>query len=167
MIKSYKGITPKIAPTAFVAENALVIGDVTIGDDSGIWFNCVVRGDINFIRIGKRTNIQDGSILHVNPAKYPLVVGDAITVGHRVILHGCTIKDGCLIGIGSIVLDGAVVGEESIVGAGAVVAEGTVIPPRTLAIGIPAKPKRELTDKDLEMIKRTTANYAAYKEHYK
>lgn len=167
MIKSYKGITPKIAPTAFVAENALVIGDVTIGDDSGIWFNCVVRGDINFIRIGKRTNIQDGSILHVNPAKYPLVVGDEITVGHRVILHGCTIKDGCLIGIGSIVLDGAVVGEESIVGAGAVVAEGTVIPPRTLAIGIPAKPKRELTDKDLEMIKRTTANYASYKEHYK
>lgn len=167
MIKNYKGITPKVAPTAFVAENALIIGDVEIGDDSGIWFNVVVRGDTNFVRIGKRTNIQDGSILHVNPVKYPLIVGDNITVGHRSILHGCTIKDGSLVGIGAIVLDGALVGEESIIGAGSLVAEGTVIPPRTLAMGIPAKAKRELTEKDLEMIRRTTANYAIYKDYYR
>lgn len=167
MIKTYKGITPSIHPTAFIEDSALIIGDVEIGEYSSVWFNAVIRGDVNYIRIGKRTNIQDGSILHVTRDTHPLFIGDNVTIGHNVTLHGCRIKDRCLIGMGAIVLDGAEVGEDSIIGAGAVVAEETIIPPMTLALGIPAKPKRELTHEEVKMIKGYAENYIEYFKTYK
>lgn len=166
LIKPYKGIHPKIHPTVFVVETAVIIGDVEIGEYSSIWFNAVVRGDVHYIRIGERTNIQDLSMLHVTKETHPLILGSNITVGHSVTLHGCTIKDRCLIGMGSTILDGAVVGEDCIIGAGALVTEGAVIPPGTLAVGMPAKPKRDLTEKELARIRQSAQNYIDYARTY-
>ena len=162
---AFKGKFPKIDPTAFVAENAMVIGDVEIGPGANIWFNCVVRGDQNYIRIGSNCSIQDASILHVEN-ELPLIIEDEVAFGHRVIAHACTIRRGSLIGIGAIVLNGAEVGEESIVGAGAVVTPHTIIPPRTLALGNPAKPVRPLEEKDFELIQRTIRNYQGLRKIY-
>lgn len=166
LIKPYKGIHPKIHPTVFVVETAVIIGDVEIGEYSSIWFNAVVRGDVHYIRIGERTNIQDLCMLHVTKETHPLILGSDITVGHSVTLHGCTIKDRCLIGMGATILDGAVVGEDCIIGAGALVTEGAVIPPGTLAIGMPAKPKRDLTEKEIARIKQSAQNYIDYAKTY-
>ncbi|MDZ4383901.1 MAG: gamma carbonic anhydrase family protein [Nitrospirota bacterium] len=166
LIKPYKGIHPKLHPTVFVVETAVIIGDVEIGEYSSIWFNAVVRGDVHYIRIGDRTNIQDLCMLHVTKETHPLILGNDITVGHSVTLHGCTIKDRCLIGMGTTILDGAVVGEDCIIGAGALVTEGAVIPPKTLAVGMPAKPKRDLTEKEIARIRQSAQNYIDYARTY-
>ena len=165
MILEFKGRYPKVDPTAFVAENATVIGDVEIGPGANIWFNCVVRGDQNYIRIGSNCSIQDACILHVE-YELPLIIEDEVAFGHRVIAHACTIRRGSLIGIGAIVLNGAEIGEESIVGAGSLVTPNTVIPPRTLALGNPAKPVRPLEEKDFELIRKTIRNYQGLKKVY-
>ena len=166
LIKPYKGVHPKIHPTVFVVETAVIIGDVEIGEYSSIWFNAVVRGDVHYIRIGDRTNIQDLCMLHVTKETHPLILGNDITVGHSVTLHGCTIKDRCLIGMGTTILDGAMVGEDCIIGAGALVTEGAVIPPGTLAVGMPAKPKRDLTEKEIARIRQSAQNYIDYARTY-
>jgi carbonic anhydrase/acetyltransferase-like protein (isoleucine patch superfamily) len=165
MILEFKGKYPKVDPTAFIAENATVIGDVEIGPGANIWFNSIVRGDQNYIRIGSNCSIQDASILHVE-YELPLIIEDEVAFGHRVIAHACTIKKGSLIGIGAIVLNGAEIGEEAIVGAGSVVTPNTIIPARTLALGNPAKPVRSLEEKDLELIRRTIHNYQGLKKIY-
>ena len=144
MIRPYGDKIPDLVRAAFIAPGAVVIGDVTLGEDASIWYQATVRGDINWIRIGRRTNIQDGCVLHVDSGEWPTLVGDEVTVGHRAILHGCTVEDRCLIGMGAIVLNGAVIGAGSIVAAGAVVLEGRRIPSRSLVAGIPAKVVRTL-----------------------
>lgn len=172
MIRSFKGIAPQIAASAFIAEGAVVIGDVTVGQESSIWYNCVVRGDVNFIRIGDRTNIQDLSMLHVTHKKdaddpgAPLVIGNEVTVGHSVTLHGCTIEDGAFIGMQAMIMDGAVVGKGALVGARALVTEGTVIPPATLWVGAPAKYKRDLTPAEVEWLGRSSGNYVRYSRDF-
>lgn len=167
MILDHQGVSPRIDATVFVAHGAVVIGDVVIGEHSSLWFNVVVRGDVNSIRIGKRTNIQDGSVIHVTRETHPTVIGNDVTVGHRVTLHGCTVHDGSLIGIGAIVLDGAVVGASSLVAAGSVVAPNTQIPPRSLAIGSPARVKRSLTDEECRNIHAIAEHYIQYQEEYR
>jgi carbonic anhydrase/acetyltransferase-like protein (isoleucine patch superfamily) len=167
MIIDFKGKYPKVDPTAFIAENALVIGDVEIGPGSNIWFNSVVRGDFNYIRIGSNCNIQDACVLHVEKDLYPLFLEDEVVLGHRVVVHGCRIKKGSLVGVGAIVLNNAEIGEESIVGAGSLVTPNTVIPPRTLALGSPAKPVRSVDEKDLESIRYTLSVYQNLKEIYR
>ena len=166
MILEFKGKHPKINPTAFIAENAMVIGDVEIGLGSNVWFYSVIRGDLNYIRIGSNCNIQDACILHVDKDFYPLVIEDEVALGHQVVAHGCKVGRGSLIGIGAILLNGSEVGEESIVGAGSVLTPQTKIPPRTLALGIPAKPIRALDEKDFEMIRDTLRDYQTLKEVY-
>jgi carbonic anhydrase/acetyltransferase-like protein (isoleucine patch superfamily) len=166
VILEFKGRYPKVDPTAFIAENAVVIGDVEIGPGANIWFHSIVRGDLNYIRIGSNCNIQDSCVLHVEKDLYPLFIEDGVVLGHRVVAHGCKIGKGSLIGIGAIVLNGAEIGEESIVGAGSVVTPRTIIPPRTLALGIPAKPVRPLDEKDFEMIRNTISDYQMLKRAY-
>jgi carbonic anhydrase/acetyltransferase-like protein (isoleucine patch superfamily) len=166
MIRTYQGIAPTIAQTAFIEETAVVIGDVVIGEDSSVWFNAVVRGDVHFIRIGSRTNVQDLSVLHVTHDTHPLVLGDEVTVGHHVVLHGCTIKDRVLIGMGAIIMDGAVIEEDCVVGAGALVTEGTAVPPKSLILGSPAKVKRPVTGQELAWIRESAQNYIEYARQY-
>lgn len=167
IIEPYKGIYPKIHPTVFVVETAVIIGDVEIGEYSSVWYHAVIRGDVHYIRIGCRTNIQDLCMLHVTKDIYPLILGNDITVGHSVTLHGCTIKDRCLIGMGATILDNAVVSEDCIIGAGALVTEGVVIPPGTLAVGAPAKPRRDLTEEEKAKIRQSAQNYIEYARTYK
>lgn len=159
MIRPYRGKTPVIDPSVYVDPGAQVIGDVVIGAQSSIWCNAVVRGDVNLIRIGARTNVQDLAMLHVTRRTAALHIGDEVTVGHSAILHGCTVKDRCLIGMGAIVMDGAVIGEESIVGAGALVTERTVIPPRSLVIGSPAAARRALRQEEIAFLAHSAENY--------
>jgi len=166
MILDFKGIYPKVDPTAFIAENAMVIGDVEIGPGTNIWFHSIVRGDLNYIRIGSNCNIQDACVLHAEKDLYPLILEDEVVLGHRVVVHGCKIGKRSLIGIGAIVLNNAEIGEESIVGAGSLVTPNTTIPPRTLALGSPAKPIRSLNEKDLQMIRNTLSDYQDLKEIY-
>lgn len=167
MIKPFLETLPKIHPTVFVADNAFVIGDVEIGKDSSIWFGSVIRGDVNYIRIGARTNIQDQSIIHVNTGTHPTILEDEITVGHRVTLHGCYVESGCLVGIGAIVLDGARIGKNSLIAAGSLVTPNTQIPPASLVMGAPAKVKRALTDKELEDMTENWQHYVELKNQYK
>src|SRR5579859_3326329 len=138
MITAYQGRVPRIASSAFVAPSADIIGDVEIAENASVWFQCVLRGDIELIRVGENSNLQDGTIVHT-VLRSPVIIGQWVTVGHRAILHGCTVEDHCLIGMGAIVLNGALVGEGSIVAAGALVLEDTVIPPGSLYVGVPAK----------------------------
>src|SRR5215204_5086628 len=135
MIKSFGGKTPKIAVGAFVTDDAIVIGDVEIGDEASVWFGSIIRGDVNYIRIGDRTNVQDACIIHVSSRDHPTVLEHEITVGHRVTLHGCYVERGCLIGIGSTLLDGSRVGQNSLVAAGSLITPGTIIPPESLVMG--------------------------------
>jgi carbonic anhydrase/acetyltransferase-like protein (isoleucine patch superfamily) len=167
MIRPYNNILPSIHKSAFIADNAEIIGDVTIGKESSIWFKTVVRGDVNFIRIGDRTNIQDGCVLHVTHDTGPLIIGDEVTAGHRAVVHGCTIKDCVLIGIGAIILDGAIVEEHSIVGAGSLVSPGFRVPSGTVVMGVPAKIKRELKPEEVTHIKQSATNYVKYSKTYK
>jgi carbonic anhydrase/acetyltransferase-like protein (isoleucine patch superfamily) len=166
IVRAYEGKSPRIGARVFIAENAAIIGDVEIGDDCSIWYGTVLRGDVNPIRIGARTNIQDNAVVHVTNGTHPTVIGDDVTVGHAAIVHGCTVERGALIGMGSRVLDGAVVGEQALVGAGALVSEGTHIPPRTLAIGMPARVKRELTPEEIARLEQSAKNYVEYKDKY-
>jgi len=166
MIHPFKGTKPKIDASALVVDSAQIIGEVTIGEESSVWFNAVIRGDVNHISIGKRTNIQDGCVLHVARKSLPLIIGDEVTVGHNSTLHACTIGSQCLIGMAATVMDGAEIGERSIVGAGALVTPGTKIPPKSLVLGSPAKVKRELTDEEIRGIRESAANYVGDIETY-
>ncbi len=166
MIRAFQGVRPTIPKSAFIEETAVVIGDVTIGENSSVWFNAVVRGDVHSVRIGSRTNVQDLCILHVTHDTHPLVIGNDVTIGHHVVLHGCTVKDRVLIGMGAIIMDGAVIGEDSVVGAAALVTEGTIVPPKSLILGSPAKVKRPVTDKELAWIKESAENYVQYARQY-
>lgn len=166
MLKPFKGISPTIHATAFITDDAIVIGDVEIGEDSSVWFGSIVRGDVNYIRIGARTNIQDQTVIHVSSRTHPTVLEDEITVGHRVVLHGCHVESGCLIGIGAILLDGVRVGARSLVAAGTLLTPGTQIPPRSLVLGSPGRVKRELTDDELAYLDRSWRNYVELKGHY-
>jgi carbonic anhydrase/acetyltransferase-like protein (isoleucine patch superfamily) len=166
MIYEYKGMRPRLGKDVFIAPGAVVLGDVEIGDRSNLWFQTVARGDVNSIRVGEDTNVQDLSMLHVTSVHYPLNIGNRVIVGHRVVLHGCTIHDDVLIGIGALVLDGAVVEPGATVAAGAVVTPGTVIPANRLAVGIPARPTREVTHEEREFNKINFAKYREYGRHF-
>ena len=174
MLLRYKEWFPKIDPTAWVAPSADIIGDVEIGEDSSVWFGCVIRGDVHYIRIGKRTSIQDLTMIHVTHHKkarvegdgFPTIIGDDVTIAHRVMLHGCKIGNACLIGMSATILDGAEIGEESIVGAGAVVTPGKKFPPRSLILGVPARVVRQLTEEEVEKIYQNARNYVNYKNEY-
>ena len=167
MIRTIAGKSPRVAGSAFIEPSAAVIGDVTIGAESSVWFHCVLRGDINFIRIGQRTNIQDLSVLHVLSEDGPVILGDDVTIGHRAVVHGCTIRDRVLVGMGSIVLDRADVREDTIIGAGALVTPGSIIPSRSFVLGSPAKVRRPVTDEELEWIRRSAAVYVGYAGMYR
>jgi carbonic anhydrase/acetyltransferase-like protein (isoleucine patch superfamily) len=159
LIRTYRGRAPEVARSAYIDPQAVVIGDVTIGEDSSIWPCAVIRGDVHSIRIGARTNIQDGSVLHVLRDTYPLVLGDDITVGHAAILHGCTIESRCLIGMGSIILNGARIGAGSIIAAGTLITERTEIPPGSMVMGHPGKVRRATTPAELEGIDQSAQGY--------
>jgi len=166
-IHSYQGRWPSLGARVFLAPGAHLTGDVTLGDDVSFWFHTAARGDVNFIRIGARTNIQDGTVLHVSYLIHPLVIGEGVVVGHQAVLHGCTVEDGALIGIGARVLDGAVVERGAQIGAGAVVAPGHRVPAGHLALGIPARVVRPLTEEETRRIAETADRYAALKEQYR
>jgi len=162
MIIEYKGIKPKLGKKVFLAPGVILLGDIEIGDYSNIWFYTVARADVNYIRIGRQTNIQDHCALHVTSDQFPLVIGNDVVVGHRAVLHGATIHDRVLIGIGALVLDGCVVEEGAIVAAGAVVSPGSVVPANKVSIGIPARPVRDCTEDEREFHLRNCLKYREY-----
>ena len=164
--RAYGGHSPRIGDRVFVAENATLIGDVTLGDDCSIWYGAVLRGDVHRITVGARTNIQDNCVVHVTAGTHATTIADEVTIGHAAIVHGCTIDRGALIGMGSRVLDGATIGELALIGAGALVSEGMEIPPRTLAVGVPGKVKRELRMDEIARLEQSWRNYMEYKETY-
>jgi carbonic anhydrase/acetyltransferase-like protein (isoleucine patch superfamily) len=166
MLRAYRGRRPLVDPTAYVDETAQVIGDVEIGAESSVWMNVVVRGDVNYIRIGARSNVQDGTVVHVQHDTNPTLIGDEVTIGHAAIVHGCVIGHRVLIGMGAIVLTGAQIGEDVIVAAGALVPEGMVIPPKSLVMGLPARVRRPLDDRDLASIRAHADNYVRYRQDY-
>jgi len=166
MIRTFQGIKPTIDGSAFIEETAVVIGDVVIGEQSSVWFNTVIRGDVHYIRIGNRTNVQDLCVIHVAHDTYPTIVGDDVTVGHHVVLHGCTIQDRVLVGMGAIIMDGALIGEDSVVGAGALITEHTIIPPKSVVLGAPAKVKRAVTEKERAWIRESAQSYVSYARQY-
>ncbi len=161
-----RGFSPKLGEEVFVAEGSQIIGDVQLGDKSSIWFNATLRGDVMPIVIGSETNIQDGSVLHGTYGKYACIVGNRVTIGHNVILHGCKVGTGSLVGMGSIVMDGAEIGEYSVVGAGSLVTEGKKFPPKSLIVGRPAVFKRVLNDEELSFLEQSADNYLQYKSWY-
>jgi carbonic anhydrase/acetyltransferase-like protein (isoleucine patch superfamily) len=167
MIRAYQGKRPEIAASAYIDPAAVIIGDVVIGEDASVWPCSVIRGDVNYIRIGARTNIQDGSVLHVMRDEFPLLLGDDVTVGHAVTLHGCKIESRCLIGMGSIILNGVTIGAGSIVAAGTLILERTNIPPGSLVVGHPGKIKRTLTPIDQNAIDEYAKRYVSYKNVYR
>ena len=166
MVRGYQGKIPKIPSSCYVDVSAQVIGDVVLGENSSVWMNAVIRGDVHSIRIGANSNVQDCSVLHGMRYKHPVEVGDYVTIGHNVTVHGCTIEDVCLIGMGAVILNGARIGAGSIIAAGALVPEGTIVPPRTLWAGLPAKQRRTLSDADHEMILMYARNYLDYTRAY-
>jgi carbonic anhydrase/acetyltransferase-like protein (isoleucine patch superfamily) len=166
MLRPFRSVHPKVHPSAFVDPSAQVIGDVEIGEESSVWMNVVIRGDVNVIRIGNRTNIQDGSVIHVMRDTHAATIGSEVTVGHAAVLHGCTIHDRVLVGMGAIVLNGAEIGEDSIVAAGTLVTEGKRFPPRSLLMGRPAVVKRELSDADVRSIRDYAGRYVGYRKDY-
>jgi carbonic anhydrase/acetyltransferase-like protein (isoleucine patch superfamily) len=167
MIRPFRGKRPQIHPTAFIEESAQIIGDVSIGAHSSIWFGAVVRGDVFHIRIGNRTNVQDGTVIHVSNGTHATILEDEVTVGHNVTLHGCYVERGCLVGIGAIVMDGCRVGEKSLVAAGALLSPGTIIPPRSLVMGVPARVKRQLSDEEVADLDVFWKNYVEYTRVYR
>jgi carbonic anhydrase/acetyltransferase-like protein (isoleucine patch superfamily) len=167
MLHTYQGMTPRLDESVFCVDSAEIIGDVVIGAESNIWFQVVIRGDVNSIRIGARTNIQDGTVIHVIHETHPTNIGDDVTVGHNVTLHGCNIGNRCLIGMGAVVLDGAKIEDDAMVAAGALVTPGTHIPSGTLYVGSPAKYKRHLSEKEIIELKQSAQNYLQYTENYK
>jgi gamma-carbonic anhydrase len=166
VLRPYKGITPRVHPTAYVDTTAQVIGDVEIGEASSVWMNAVVRGDVHWIRIGARSNVQDNTTVHVMNVTNPTTIGDDVTIGHGAIIHGCTLHDRILVGMGAIILNGVVVGEDAIVAAGTLLTEGTRVPPRSLVMGSPGKVRRELTDEDVRSIRVYAGRYVEYRLDY-
>ncbi len=166
-VRAFEGVMPAVHPTAWIDASAQVIGKVTVGARSSIWFNCVVRGDVHEIHIGDETNVQDLSCLHVLKDRFSLHLGNRVTVGHSVTLHGCKVSDLCLIGMGATVLDGAEIGEGCIVAAGALVAPGAVIPPGSMVVGSPGKVKRPITASERELLVKSAANYVEYSRQYR
>lgn len=173
MILPFEGKTPIIKNNAFIASSADIIGEVSVGQESSIWFGCVIRADINSITIGNRSNIQDLSMIHVDHYTkedksdgHPTIIGDDVTVGHKVMLHGCTIEDACLIGMSATILDGTVIGKESIVGAGSLVTKNKIFPPRSLIMGSPAKVVRTLNDEEVAFLYKSAQNYVGFKDRY-
>ena len=166
MLRPYRGVLPDVHPTAFIDESAQVIGDVAIGQESSVWMCVVIRGDVHRIRIGRRTNIQDGTIVHVMKDTHATTIGDNVTIGHAAVLHGCTIEDQCLIGMGAILLNGVRLGTGSIVAAGTLLPEGMEVPPRSLVMGSPGKVRRELTDRDIAGIQMLADRYVGYRLDY-
>jgi carbonic anhydrase/acetyltransferase-like protein (isoleucine patch superfamily) len=166
MLRPYKGTLPKVHASAYIDQSAQVIGDVEIGEDSSVWMNVVLRGDVNLIRIGRRTNIQDGTIVHVMRGTHPTRIGDEVTVGHGAVLHGCTVEDRVLVGMGAILLNGATIRSDSIVAAGALIPERMEIPPRSLVMGSPGKVLRALSDEDVLGIRDYAERYVGYKKDY-
>ncbi len=166
-ILPYRGVFPRIHPSALLCDGVRIIGDVEIGEESSIWFNTVIRGDVNRVRLGKRVNVQDLCMLHVTSRRFALTLEDEASVGHSVSLHGCTLRSGCLIGIGAVVLDGAVVGEGALVAAGTLVREGASVPPGTLFAGVPGRVVRELTEEDRARIRETAGHYVEYAAAYR
>lgn len=159
MIEKYKDKNPKIHDSCFVASSADIIGDVTVGEHSSIWYKAVLRGDVNRIEVGKYSNVQDGCIVHVGNEQ-PTIIGDNVTIGHGAIIHGCTLKNGAFVGMGAIILDGAIIGEGALIGAGALVTEGKEIPPYSLAVGVPARVIRQLPEEYTKMSKNRAVEYA-------
>jgi carbonic anhydrase/acetyltransferase-like protein (isoleucine patch superfamily) len=166
MITPFKSKSPIIDPTAFIAHDANVIGDVEIAEDASVWFGSILRGDVNYIRVGARTNIQDQTIIHVSSKGLPTILEENITVGHRVTLHACHVESGCLIGMGAILMDGVRVGKNSLIAAGTLLTPGTQIPPNSLVLGSPGRVKRELTEKELADLDHSWKNYVKLKNEY-
>lgn len=166
IIRSVRGFEPQISKDAWLAENSVIIGDVKIGDKSSVWYNVTIRGDVNHIHIGKETNIQDGTVVHGTFQKFGTDIGDRVTIGHLVMLHGCEVGSKCLVGMGSILMDGVKVGEQSIVGAGSLLTEGSVFPAKSLILGRPAKVVRSLTDKEIAFLDQSADNYLLYSSWY-
>ena len=167
MIRDFKGKNPVIDETAFIAENAFIIGDVTIGRDAGIWFGCILRGDVNDIKIGERTNIQDGTVIHVSSTTQGTYIGDDVTIGHMALIHACTIGDRAFIGMQACVMDDAKIENEAMVAAGALVTSGKIIPSRQLWAGRPAKYVRDLRDDEIEFLKFSAERYVRLSKDYK
>jgi carbonic anhydrase/acetyltransferase-like protein (isoleucine patch superfamily) len=166
MIRAYQGKLPQLAASAYVDDSAQLIGDVVLGDNASIWMNCVLRGDVHYIHVGANSNVQDCSVLHGMLGKWPVVLGDWVTVGHSVVLHGCVVEDRCLIGMGAVILNGARIGRGSIIAAGSVIAEGTIVEPNSLWAGVPGKFRKQLDAGAEEMILGYARNYLQYKETY-
>jgi len=167
MIRPFRGLMPRIAESAYIDVSAQIIGDVIVGERSSVWPTVAIRGDVNYIRIGDETSIQDNSVLHVDHDEYPCIVGNRVTVGHRVVLHGCTVADDALIGIGAVVLNGAKIGAGAVIAAGALVPEGMEVPAKTMAMGIPAKVRREVTLEEQERFRKNCRNYVTLAAIYK
>lgn len=166
LIISHHDCRPEVSPGVFLAPNATVIGEVSIGEGSSLWFNTVVRADINSVTIGRRTNLQDGVVVHVAQGVHSTYIGDDVTVGHNAVLHGCRVGDGCLVGMQATVLDGAVIGESSLIAAGSVVAPGTVVPPGSFVVGAPASVRRTLSESERDDLKASAARYVTYTQDY-
>lgn len=166
MLRPYRDHRPVVDPSAYIDESAQVIGDVTIGAESSVWMNVVIRGDVNVIRIGARTNVQDGTVVHVMNGTHPTTIGDEVTIGHGAVVHGSTIANRVLVGMGAILLNGASIGSDSIVAAGTLVPDGTSIPPRSLVMGVPGKVRRPLTDAEVASILQYSRNYVQYRLDY-
>ncbi|MBZ4417418.1 gamma carbonic anhydrase family protein [Myxococcus sp. RHSTA-1-4] len=158
-LRPFRGVSPHVHPSCFVEDSAQVVGDVELGEDSSVWFNAVLRGDVNPIRIGRRTNIQDLTVVHVTSKTHPTHVGDDVTVGHRVILHGCTVGNRVLVGMGAVLMDGVEVGDECIIGAGALLTPGTKVPPGSLVVGSPGKVKRPITEEERAFLRKSAEGY--------
>ena len=167
MIKSYMGVYPKIHESVYISEGAIVVGDVVLEKDVSVWYNAVVRGDVNYIRVGERTNIQDCAVLHNTYKKFPLIIGSNVTIGHGAIIHGCTVKDYVLIGLGAKLLDNCVIGENSFIAAGTVVKEHFQVPEGVLVAGVPGKVVRDLKPEEIEKIRYSANNYVMYVSNYR
>jgi carbonic anhydrase/acetyltransferase-like protein (isoleucine patch superfamily) len=166
MIRPHRGRLPRVHATAFIDGSAQVVGEVEIGEESSVWMCVVVRGDVNWIRIGRRTNVQDGAVVHGMLNTHPTAIGDEVTIGHGAVVHGCTIENRCLIGMGAILLNGSRVGTDSIVAAGTLLVEGMQVPPRSLVMGSPGKVRRPLTDDEVTSIQRYADRYVGYRLEY-
>jgi len=167
LIRPFRGIKPIIPESSYLAPGVCIIGDVILGEDASVWFHSVIRGDVNYVRLGRRTNIQDHCVLHVSAGTHPLNIGDDVTVGHGAILHGCSVEDASLVGIGARILDGVRVGRESLVAAGTLVPPGMEIPPRSLVIGVPGRVRRSLEDAEVAQILASARRYVAYAAAYR
>ena len=167
LIKSVRGFSPIIGKNCFLAENATVVGEVIIGDDCTVWFNAVVRGDVNTIQIGNKCNIQDGAVIHCTYQRTKTIIGNNVSIAHNAIVHGCTVQDNVLIGMGAIIMDEAIIGADSVIAAGAVVLAGTVVEPGSVYAGTPARRVKDITDELRQVIQRTANNYPMYAEWFK